>query len=140
MELCHKISPPTDPPYATFPTSDHTFSPHNHTSSTPSSHPVPYRYTYKVVHYRYLQIHLRKDNNGSFLLPSRMNPLPRDCFPDNPAKNNDTSCRSKKQLGNTIFIDHIAQIIGSCGCATYLMYSPEFRTVSTISIGNSTAI
>ena len=46
----------------------------------------------------------------------------------------------QKQLGNTIFINHIAQIIGSCGCATYLMYSPEFRTVSTISIGNSTAI
>jgi len=92
----YNSSPPRDPPYATFPTPHHTFSPHNHTNSILSSHPVLCRYTYKVVHYRYLQMHLRKDNNGSFLPPSRMNLLPRDCSPDDPANNNDTFCHSKK--------------------------------------------
>ena len=46
----------------------------------------------------------------------------------------------KKQLLDSVFIDHIAAIVSRCGCTAYLMDCSQFRAVSTISIGNRATI
>ena len=74
---------------------DHTVSLRNHTSSTPSLYPVPYRYTYKPEHYRLLkQMYLRRDSNGLPLSSVLFGLQSHGYYPDDPASSSDISCQT----------------------------------------------
>ena len=46
----------------------------------------------------------------------------------------------KKQLLDSVFIDHIAAIVSRCGCTAYLMDCSQLCAVGSISIGDGTSV
>lgn len=147
MDLFHNISRLMDQLHAIFPAPHHTVSPHSHTSLAPSLYPVSYHYTYTAAHSPYLQIPLRRDNNGLFLHNSSL----IDNHPVIPLMvfqvimilaiiQRDISLFREQQFGDIVFIDHIPAIVRCCGNAAYLMNCAELRSICSIQIRNRTFV